>query len=184
MKKITFVLVAIFSIAVITISCNKTAKKESGKEEVKIEKQEMDNQDEMASVVYQCPMDCEHGKTYEKEGNCPVCKMKMRSIKSGDLDNETAIDSTGVSSVMNCKNCKGKMACKSDAMTCKGKMACKSNMACKGKMSCKSDMAANKETCTKCDPENCICKNSAVSNNKECAKCDTKNCKSSCKGKA
>lgn len=171
MKKITFVLVAIFSIAVITISCNKTAKKESGKDNIKIEKQEMDSHDDISSVVYQCPMDCEHGKTYDKEGNCPVCNMKLRSIKSNDLDNKTATDSTGVSSVMNCKNCKGKMACKSD-------------MACKGKMNCKSDMAANKETCTKCDPENCICKNSAVSNNKECAKCDTKNCKGSCKGKA
>ncbi|WP_229664914.1 heavy metal-binding domain-containing protein [Polaribacter pacificus] len=23
-------------------------------------------------------MDCEKGKTYENEGNCPVCKMKLR----------------------------------------------------------------------------------------------------------
>ncbi|MDX1830346.1 MAG: heavy metal-binding domain-containing protein [Lutibacter sp.] len=186
MKKITIALVAIFSVAVITISCNKAAKKESGKEEVKIEKQEMDNHDEMANVVYQCPMDCEHGKTYDKEGNCPVCNMKLRSFKSDDLDNKTSADSTGVSSVMNCKNCKGKMACKSDAMTCKGKMNCKSDMACKGKMNCKSEMAANKKTCAKCntDKSTCKCQNQANIRAKECAKCNTKNCKGSCKGKA
>lgn len=27
--------------------------------------------------VYQCPMDCEKGKTYEKEGKCPVCGMDL-----------------------------------------------------------------------------------------------------------
>ena len=27
--------------------------------------------------VYQCPMDCENGKTYDKQGKCPVCEMDM-----------------------------------------------------------------------------------------------------------
>ena len=31
----------------------------------------------VASVEYQCPMDCEDGKTYHKEGSCPVCKMAL-----------------------------------------------------------------------------------------------------------
>src|SRR5687768_3215934 len=26
---------------------------------------------------YRCPMDCEKGKTYDKEGRCPVCGMKL-----------------------------------------------------------------------------------------------------------
>jgi hypothetical protein len=30
--------------------------------------------------AYQCPMDCEDGKTYEKEGNCPVCKMDLKKV--------------------------------------------------------------------------------------------------------
>nr|WP_287494130.1 heavy metal-binding domain-containing protein [Candidatus Brachybacter algidus] len=36
-------------------------------------------------VVYQCPMDCEKGKTYEVMGICPVCKMDLAKVeeKSG-----------------------------------------------------------------------------------------------------
>ncbi len=29
------------------------------------------------STKYQCPMDCEHGKTYNKAGKCPVCEMDL-----------------------------------------------------------------------------------------------------------
>jgi PBP1b-binding outer membrane lipoprotein LpoB len=28
-------------------------------------------------VLYQCPMDCEHGKTYDTPGKCPVCEMDL-----------------------------------------------------------------------------------------------------------
>lgn len=31
-------------------------------------------------VEYQCPMDCEEGKTYDKEGNCPVCGMELKEV--------------------------------------------------------------------------------------------------------
>ncbi|MBL4754524.1 MAG: hypothetical protein JKY52_13135 [Flavobacteriales bacterium] len=30
---------------------------------------------------YQCPMDCESGKTYEEAGTCPVCKMDLAEIE-------------------------------------------------------------------------------------------------------
>jgi len=37
---------------------------------------------------YICPMDCEHGKTYEEPGICPVCKMDLiRISKSIDSEN-------------------------------------------------------------------------------------------------
>jgi outer membrane biogenesis lipoprotein LolB len=29
------------------------------------------------AAVYQCPMDCEKGKTYDKAGKCPVCEMDL-----------------------------------------------------------------------------------------------------------
>jgi hypothetical protein len=29
------------------------------------------------AAVYQCPMDCETGKTYDKPGKCPVCGMDL-----------------------------------------------------------------------------------------------------------
>ena len=32
-------------------------------------------------VVYQCPMDCEKGKTYEVMGICPVCKMDLAKVE-------------------------------------------------------------------------------------------------------
>ncbi len=28
-------------------------------------------------AVYQCPMDCEKGKTHDKAGQCPVCGMDL-----------------------------------------------------------------------------------------------------------
>ncbi|MBC7383265.1 MAG: hypothetical protein H7296_09800 [Bacteroidia bacterium] len=33
------------------------------------------------AAVYQCPMDCEKGKTYEKAGKCVVCGMELEEIK-------------------------------------------------------------------------------------------------------
>lgn len=30
-----------------------------------------------SNVSYQCPMDCEEGKTYDKPGSCPVCSMDL-----------------------------------------------------------------------------------------------------------
>ena len=32
---------------------------------------------EVATAVYQCPMDCEDGKSYTEAGQCPVCKMDL-----------------------------------------------------------------------------------------------------------
>ncbi len=33
-------------------------------------------------TVYQCPMDCEDGKTYDEPGQCPVCEMDIKEVKS------------------------------------------------------------------------------------------------------
>lgn len=33
------------------------------------------------ATTYQCPMDCEEGKTYEKPGKCPVCEMDLEEVK-------------------------------------------------------------------------------------------------------
>jgi transcription initiation factor IIE alpha subunit len=32
---------------------------------------------QVSTAVYQCPMDCEKGKTYDKPGQCPVCGMDL-----------------------------------------------------------------------------------------------------------
>lgn len=82
MKKSLFVFVAIFYFAVLFTACKET-KKEEAKEEVTIER--YDNHDhskeEMAANIYQCPMDCEKGKTYDAAGSCPVCEMDLKAVK-------------------------------------------------------------------------------------------------------
>ena len=34
------------------------------------------------AMHYQCPMKCEGGKTYHKNGKCPVCGMQMKPVKA------------------------------------------------------------------------------------------------------
>lgn len=33
------------------------------------------------AVVYKCLMDCEHGKTYDKQGKCPACGMNLKKVE-------------------------------------------------------------------------------------------------------
>ncbi|MDO9274916.1 MAG: heavy metal-binding domain-containing protein [Lutibacter sp.] len=149
MKKSLFVFVAIFSFAVLFSACKET-KKEEVKEEVKIESHEVHDHEEgeMPSSVYQCPMDCEKGKTYEVAGSCPVCKMDLVAIS-----NETA-------HVEGCK-CIASGACKCEG----GKCICKTEIASKectkcepGKCTCKAEVVSNVKTTAKCEPGKCACK--------------------------
>lgn len=34
-----------------------------------------------AKTAYQCPMKCEGEKTYDKAGECPLCKMPLEEVK-------------------------------------------------------------------------------------------------------
>ncbi len=70
MKKALLVLTLIFALGFTVTSCKKEKKEEVKKE--------------MATVIYQCPMDCEKGKSYTKEGSCPVCKMALKEKKPGE----------------------------------------------------------------------------------------------------
>ncbi len=36
---------------------------------------------QIAGVKYQCPMQCEGTKTYDKPGKCPQCGMEMKEVK-------------------------------------------------------------------------------------------------------
>lgn len=40
-----------------------------------------ENTSPTADVLYDCPMQCEGDKDYNKSGNCPVCEMKLTPIK-------------------------------------------------------------------------------------------------------
>ena len=134
MKKSIFVFAAIFSFAVLFTACKET-KKEEAKEDVKVESHEghdHDSEEMVAADVYQCPMDCEKGKTYDKEGACPVCKMdlKVKSVEKEELKHAD-----------NCK-CKEAGEC-----TCEGDIC-----------ACQSEVASNKMDCTRCEPGSCECK--------------------------
>ena len=130
MKKSIIVLVAMFSLTIMFTAC-----KEAKKEEVKSENHEGHDhdQDKMTSNdVYQCPMDCEKGKTYDKEGSCPVCKMDLK-VKSEDAEE--------MEHASNCKCQEG------------GECICE-----QGKCQCKKEVALKKMDCTQCESGKCECK--------------------------
>ena len=62
MKKVIMVIAVIAFTSFSLQSCKEK------KEEIKME---------VATAVYQCPMDCEDGKSYTEAGQCPVCKMDL-----------------------------------------------------------------------------------------------------------
>ncbi len=140
MKKSILLLVAIFTIAISFNSCKETSKKEDKKD---AKEETIQKEGELANdVYYQCPMDCEKGKKYDKEGKCPSCEMALKKYNSDEKHSE------------NCKCLEGG-ECKCE----EGKCKCKANEAkahsCEpGKCECK----AKKAKAHNCEPGNCECK--------------------------
>lgn len=149
MKKSILIFAAIFSFAILFTACKET-KKEEAKEEVKIESHEGHDHEEgeMGSNVFQCPMDCEKGKTYDVAGSCPVCKMDLKEV------------SKEIAHVEGCKCvASGECKCEAGKCTCKTDMASKECTKCEpGKCTCKSEVVSNVKTTAKCEPGKCACK--------------------------
>ncbi|HEX8332047.1 MAG TPA: heavy metal-binding domain-containing protein [Segetibacter sp.] len=74
LKIITTVLV--FTGALTFTACNNN--------DAKTEAKDTATSTEAHAHSYRCPMNCEKGKTYEKEGNCPVCGMKLEHFDGVD----------------------------------------------------------------------------------------------------
>lgn len=125
MKKVTVLLIIVFSVSVLFTACKET------KKDVKLENHEAEQKGELAHTEYECPMDCEDGKTYEKKGSCPVCKMDLKE-KEANQDGEHADG---------CK-CKEKGEC-----TCKD-----------GKCECLAEVAVKEKDCSNCESGSCECK--------------------------
>lgn len=70
-KKIVVLIAAAFFGGMALVSC--------GGEES--QNHDAEQHDHSSHAQYQCPMDCEHGKTYEEAGQCPVCKMDLEEVK-------------------------------------------------------------------------------------------------------
>lgn len=147
MKKSILLVAAIFSMAVMFTSC-----KETKKEEVKAESHEGHNHsadEKLADANFQCPMDCEKGKTYAEAGPCPVCKM--------DLKKQSA------AAPMHAEGC-----------TCKdgGECTCES-----GKCKCMAENTSMAKECGKCAPGECSCETEKVAKSKkECSHCEPGSC--------
>ncbi len=86
MRKIIIVFAVVFTANMVFTAC-KTEKKEVKKEQVTSDKTEVSDKE-----IYQCPMKCEEKKTYDKEGKCPVCKMKLRKKQTDKHDDHKGHD--------------------------------------------------------------------------------------------
>jgi len=75
------IILFLFAVTLFTVSCKEN--KEPKTEEV--------------AGVYQCPMDCENGKTYTHSGSCPVCKMDLKAVEeSSKVINEGEISDESI----------------------------------------------------------------------------------------
>jgi len=70
MKKSILLIVLFFGLSMLTFSCKDNQKQTS---ETELHEAHLDK--------YKCPMDCEDGKTYDEEGECPVCEMGLQKVK-------------------------------------------------------------------------------------------------------
>jgi hypothetical protein len=77
MTKKFLALSTVIAIVIIAASCNNNAS---------TKKETASTVTDTASHAhsYRCPMNCEKGKTYDKEGNCPVCGMKLEHFDGTD----------------------------------------------------------------------------------------------------
>jgi len=80
MKKLVLMLSVCFAFAV--VSCKETDKKMDAETDTEMHEDHAADQADMAMAAeYQCPMDCEEGKTYDSPGVCPVCAMDLKKIE-------------------------------------------------------------------------------------------------------
>jgi len=80
MKKSIVLMALCLMLGVVVTSCK--GEKKDAKEATEMQENHAADAADMAmNDVYQCPMDCEKGKTYDEEGKCPVCEMDLKKIE-------------------------------------------------------------------------------------------------------
>ena len=88
----------LLSFVLFALSCKEHKGEEKQNEHEAIEKHQHDadtdhSESELASVEFQCPMNCEDEKTYTKPGSCPVCKMDLKEVeKEEELEESEKVD--------------------------------------------------------------------------------------------
>ena len=115
---------------------------------------------EISSIAYQCPMNCEKGKSYSENTPCPVCKMDLKQI-------ETTHQCTSGST---CK--------KEERSCCSLKTKCAVNKEKCKKKGCKKENCTNteKRECTKHSKEHKSESKCTCADQKKCS-CETEKCK-------
>ena len=84
MKKLLYFTMLLICTSIVVVSCKH---KENHEHETEAETSLGAEKADLAmNAEYQCPMDCEEGKTYDKEGQCPKCKMDLKKM---DKDKES-----------------------------------------------------------------------------------------------
>ena len=81
MKKVIIVFALLFSISLVVTSCKGEKEDHSEENKEMHEEHGADKADIAMNAEYQCPMDCEEGKTYDAAGACPVCAMDLKMLE-------------------------------------------------------------------------------------------------------
>lgn len=87
MKKLMYLSALLVCMSIIVVSC-KEKKQETEMETTTETSLGAEKADLAMNSVYKCPMDCEDGKTYDKEGSCPICKMDLKKVDKKEAENE------------------------------------------------------------------------------------------------
>ena len=81
------IIALLVTLSTISLGCKENKSGEAQTENQAEEHMAADKADIAMNDVYQCPMDCEDGKTYEEPGSCPVCAMDLKKVeKDADED--------------------------------------------------------------------------------------------------
>ena len=107
-KTISLGIFALIFSMTLMVSCGEAKKetKEVTEEEVTTDAEES-KELHADHEAYQCPMDCEDGKTYAEAGSCPVCKMDLKAQNTAEV-------------MTTCKKGKdGKCSCEKEKCKCK-----------------------------------------------------------------
>ncbi len=92
MKKLILSIAVVALVAFTVTSCKSDAKKDAEEVTTEVKKEVEKEVKEVKEVVektmhegemamYQCPMKCEGDKMYDKEGECPKCKMDLKKME-------------------------------------------------------------------------------------------------------
>ncbi len=72
----SLVIIALAIATLTTVSCGKKEDKPTAPGHEGHDHSEASTQ----KTAYECPQDCEKGKTYDAAGKCPVCKMDLIAV--------------------------------------------------------------------------------------------------------